>query len=58
VLAVDPADHEDPRLIGGAGWDLQQGWIAPEGLSIEEIDAVLGLVGRAPLGLRPISPQG
>ena len=44
---MDLSNDEKPRLICGAGWDFQQVGIVSQSLGIDEVDAVLRLVGLA-----------
>ena len=44
MLASEPGDDQKSLLIDRPGWNLQQGWIQPQGLSGPEVDAVLATV--------------
>ena len=47
MVPPQTGDDQEARLIDGARWDLHQGWITPEVLSLQEVNAVLSEVGIA-----------
>lgn len=57
MTPVKTGDDQEARFIAGAGRDLQQSRIPPEGLGGLEVDAVLAQVGVALLGRGPVTGE-
>jgi hypothetical protein len=51
LLLSDLANDQEACLAGCPGWHLKQIGITPEALGLQEVDAVLGEVGRTLVGV-------
>ena len=41
MLLADPTDEQISRLVHSAGWNLDEVWIVPQSLGLDEVNAVL-----------------
>ena len=57
MTPVKAGNDQEAEFIVGAGRDLQQSRIPPQGLGGLEVDAVLAQVGVALLGRGPVAGQ-
>jgi hypothetical protein len=53
VLLVDSADHHEPSLARATTAALEECFVEPESLRLDEVDAVLKLLGAAASVARP-----